>query len=59
MTDEVYPHHFYFSTACLHDLHDRCRKTCKFCHESCNCVCHSDSDGRMVHRRNDALGEER
>lgn len=32
--------HEYVSTACQHDLHGRCRKTCKFCAASCRCPCH-------------------
>ena len=31
--------HSYTSTACFHGLHDRCRKTCKFCGVGCNCSC--------------------
>lgn len=32
--------HKYISTACQHDLCDRCRKTCKFCNVRCICTCH-------------------
>lgn len=32
--------HQYLSTACLHGLHDRCRKQCKFCTAECICACH-------------------
>jgi hypothetical protein len=32
--------HFYLSTACLHDLHDKCRKACKYCGSGCQCSCH-------------------
>ena len=32
--------HEYVSTACQHDLHDRCRLTCKFCSAPCRCACH-------------------
>lgn len=39
--------HYYTSTACAHAQHepdkyphDRCRKTCKFCHAPCQCSCH-------------------
>src|SRR5438105_1997448 len=32
--------HDYLSTACYHGLHERCRKTCKFCDTSCRCLCH-------------------
>ena len=36
--------HSYTSTACFHGLHDRCRRTCKFCGVGCNCPCgHPDS----------------
>lgn len=33
--------HFYLSTACKHTLHDRCRKTCKYCEAPCDCWCHA------------------
>lgn len=36
--------HDYLSTACYHDLHDQCRKTCKFCFEKCKCPCHANED---------------
>lgn len=29
----------YTSTACQHGLHERCRRTCKFCGSSCRCRC--------------------
>jgi hypothetical protein len=32
--------HAYVSTACIHELHDRCRLTCKFCEAICRCPCH-------------------
>lgn len=32
--------HIYVSTACQHDLHDRCRLRCKFCDKPCMCGCH-------------------
>lgn len=32
--------HFYISTACQHEVHDRCRATCKFCGTACKCRCH-------------------
>jgi hypothetical protein len=34
------PAHNYISTACHHDQHDACRKTCKFCAAKCCCQCH-------------------
>lgn len=34
--------HIYQSTACLHELHEQCRKTCKFCYEACRCSCHAE-----------------
>jgi hypothetical protein len=34
--------HDYLSTACHHDLHDRCRQVCKFCDVGCRCDCHPD-----------------
>lgn len=33
--------HDYISTACFHALHERCRKTCKFCSTDCRCTCHA------------------
>ena len=36
--EEYYPH--YFSTYCIHGLHDRCRVTCKHCERYCRCACH-------------------
>lgn len=35
----------YFSTYCLHDRHDECRVTCKFCPAPCRCSCHGGADG--------------
>lgn len=35
------PQHDYLSTACHHGLHERCRKTCKFCAAPCKCECHA------------------
>lgn len=32
--------HDYLSTACVHDLHNRCRQRCKYCWVPCNCPCH-------------------
>jgi hypothetical protein len=32
--------HDYTSTACLHDLHQSCRRNCKFCDSHCQCKCH-------------------
>lgn len=34
--------HLYTSTACQHDLHSRCRVTCKFCGILCDCICHGE-----------------
>lgn len=36
--------HDYLSTACLHQLHERCRKTCKFCETGCRCSCHRGTE---------------
>lgn len=36
--------HDYISTACQHELHDRCRKVCKFCDEACSCSCHREEN---------------
>jgi hypothetical protein len=33
------PH--YYSTPCMHGLHDQCKGKCKFCEERCRCACHS------------------
>lgn len=38
--DDVVFEHGYLSTACEHELHDRCRLTCKFCSTACYCSCH-------------------
>jgi hypothetical protein len=35
--------HSYVSTACHHDLHEQCRRTCKFCSTPCLCSCHDAS----------------
>jgi hypothetical protein len=32
--------HEYTSTACMHDEHRVCRRTCKFCSALCGCPCH-------------------
>jgi hypothetical protein len=37
--------HAYLSTACHHELHDRCRKLCKFCDNPCVCKCHEKKPG--------------
>ena len=34
----LWPH--YFSTTCMHGLHDKCKGKCKFCEEKCRCRCH-------------------
>lgn len=36
----------YTSTACYHDIHKRCRRTCKFCDYECQCDCHEDENPR-------------
>lgn len=36
--EAYYPH--YYSTYCVHGLHDRCRLTCKHCERYCRCNCH-------------------
>lgn len=33
--------HDYLSTACFHELHEACRKRCKFCENPCRCPCHT------------------
>ncbi len=51
MTDDVHFHlaelisnvrgtHIYLSTACQHDEHGLCRRTCKYCSAKCRCDCH-------------------
>lgn len=38
------PPHDYFSTSCLHGLHERCAEKgaqCKFCAAPCRCECHA------------------
>lgn len=32
--------HRYLSTACIHNKHDVCRETCKYCGNHCVCNCH-------------------
>jgi hypothetical protein len=32
--------HVYLSTACAHNEHGNCRKTCKYCEQDCICHCH-------------------
>jgi len=44
MTDR----HEYVSTACFHELHEHCRKTCKFCSAPCLCWCHIKSRTETV-----------
>ncbi len=39
--EEAEREHAYTSTACFHGLHERCRKTCKFCDVLCRCLCHA------------------
>jgi hypothetical protein len=34
--------HNYYSTACMHKEHARCRDTCKYCHRPCTCKCHKE-----------------
>lgn len=34
----------YTSTACRHDVHTDCRRSCKFCGEECRCDCHKTSE---------------
>jgi hypothetical protein len=35
------PAHAYISTACLHEEHEKCRLTCKFCEAPCGCLHHT------------------
>jgi hypothetical protein len=37
-----WPH--YYSTPCLHDLHDQCKGKCKFCEERCRCPHHQEEN---------------
>jgi hypothetical protein len=37
-----YPH--YYSTYCIHGLHDDCRLICKHCEEQCQCGCHRNME---------------
>ena len=34
--------HDYVSTACLHELHEKCRQICKYCSDPCGCPCHAE-----------------
>lgn len=36
--ERYYPH--YYSTYCVHGLHEQCRLTCKHCEQPCLCRCH-------------------
>ena len=36
-----WPH--YYSTSCIHGLHDRCLGECKFCPAKCRCRCHREN----------------
>lgn len=38
--DEYEHEHHYLSTACVHGLHSRCRRLCKWCDVECLCLCH-------------------
>ncbi|GAA0639441.1 hypothetical protein GCM10009547_49460 [Sporichthya brevicatena] len=37
---EAEPRHYYLSTACRHEVHGQCRRTCAFCDAACVCFCH-------------------
>lgn len=39
--------HIYFSTACQHMEHEKCRQQCKFCDARCMCACHMMSKEQM------------
>lgn len=57
------PTHDYISTACHHELHDKCRRSCKFCAAMCGCACGhpvtDDDTPQQTHvlERTSALGE--
>lgn len=38
--DSKFETHSYISTACLHQLHRKCRVKCKWCEARCICDCH-------------------
>jgi hypothetical protein len=40
--------HQYFSTACWHENHERCRKECKFCEAKCICPCHRPEKAEVL-----------
>lgn len=42
--------HEYVSTACLHGLHDECRRTCKFCPAACSCPHHARFEAGRTYR---------
>jgi hypothetical protein len=44
-TDAETGEHHYLSTACHHELHESCRRTCKFCEAECLCTCHQNKGG--------------
>lgn len=51
MTAELL-NHIYFSTACQHMEHHKCREQCKFCDARCMCACHMMSKEQMGVRPN-------
>ena len=47
MTDPATNVHDYLSTACYHELHARCRQSCKFCAIVCRCECHKGTTEKV------------
>jgi hypothetical protein len=48
--------HVYLSTACHHEIHEECRKQCKFCEVDCACDCHvEDAETTVLTSINDKL----
>lgn len=50
--------HQYTSTACMHELHDRCRKNCKYCGNGCLCECHRAAEAQEWGKQFEAMGRE-
>lgn len=55
---EIDRKHDYVSTACHHNLHDHCRRVCKFCDQPCGCVCHVNppAEPMPLHGQSDPTG---
>lgn len=61
MNTAVTGNHEYLSTACMHDLHDRCIQQCKWCDtpNRCVCACHNNTGHIPVSATSRAVAEVR